>query len=164
MLDAFSDRPLLAIALIAFLVWVGVRAIKPRIIRYRQLYILPSVFVAISANQLFNSYSFSLIGFIAWAIATLAAGIISWRNAQQTQIQIDRGAGKIDLPGTWITLSLILLFIAARLYFGRQLYAHPDLRTDPVFTGQILAITGLVTGYYLGRSGSFLIRFFRTAA
>jgi hypothetical protein len=164
MLDAFTDKPFLAIALIAFLIWVGVRAIKPRTIRYRQLYILPSVFLAISANQLFNAYAFSATGILAWAITTSVAGIVSWRLAEKAPIDIQREAGRIGLPGTRVTLSLILIFIAARLYFGRQLYSIPELRNDPGFTAQILAMTGIVSGYYLGRSGSFLIRYFRNHA
>lgn len=164
MLDSLTDMPLFVIFLIVFLIWIGVRAIKPRSIRYRQLYILPSVFLAISANQMFNSYPMSETVFQAWSAATILAGIFSWQLAQKTPIHIDRDAGRIELPGTWVTLSLILAFIGARLYFGRQLYVSPEMRMDELFTAQILAMTGLVTGYYLGRSGSFLIRFFRTAA
>lgn len=160
MLNSLSDRPVLTLALIAFLIWVGLRALKPRTIRYRQLYILPSVFLVISANQLFNSYPFSPIGLTVWVVMTGLAGIVSWRMAQDTSIGIDREKGRIDLPGTRITLSLMLLFIAARLYFGRQLFLHPELKTAPEFTSQIVAMSGLITGYYLGRSGSFLKRFF----
>ncbi|MBL6931802.1 MAG: hypothetical protein ISR45_02550 [Rhodospirillales bacterium] len=164
MLDALTDSQFFAIILIAFLIWIGMRAIRPRTIRYRQLYILPSVFLAISFNQLFNSYTFSIVGLLAWLVAALSAGVMSWRSAEKTQIQIERKAGRIGLPGTWLTLSLVLVFITARLYFGRQLSVTPQLRSDFAFTAQILAISGVVTGYYLGRSCSFLLRYFRTAA
>jgi len=161
MIYILSNMPVLAIFMIGFLVWVGVRAINPRAIRYRQLYILPSTFMIISANQIFNSYNVSLGGFLAWSAATVVAGGISLWIAEKTPINFDRIAGTIDLPGTWVTLSLILIFICARIYFGRQLYVTPELRTDVRFTAKIVATTGLVTGYYLGRSGSFLNRYFR---
>ena len=164
MLDALTHRPLMAIILVAFLLWIGVRAVRPRTIRYRQLYILPSVFLAISANQMFLTYAVEIWGFLAWVATTILACGVSWRMSEKTSIHIDRSAGTIELPGTWVTLSLILLFIGARLYFGRQLYSIPELRNDPGFTAQILAMTGIVSGYYLGRSGSFLIRYFRNHA
>ena len=161
MIYALTNMPVLAIALIVFLIWVGVRAINPRTIRYRQLYILPSTFMVISANQIFNSYNVNLGGFLAWSAATVVAGGISLWIAGKTPINFDKLTGTIDLPGTWVTLSLILIFIGARIYFGRQLYVTPELRADVNFTAKIVAMTGLVTGYYLGRSGSFLIRYFR---
>ncbi|NQU56993.1 MAG: hypothetical protein HQ513_07145 [Rhodospirillales bacterium] len=161
MIYTLTNMPVLAIVLIVFLVWIGVRAIAPRTVRFRQLYILPSTFMVISANQIFNSYNVSLGGFLAWSAATVVAGGISLWIAERTPINFDRLAGTIDLPGTWVTLSLILIFIAARIYFGRQLYVTPELRTDVSFTAKIVTMTGLVTGYYLGRSGSFLIRYFR---
>jgi len=164
MIYVLTNMPWLAIILIVFLIWVGVRAIGPRTIRYRQLYILPSTFMVISANQIFNSYNVNLGGFLAWSAATLVAGGISLWIAEKTPINFDKLAGTIDLPGTWVTLSLILIFIAARIYFGRQLYVTPELRADVNFTAKIVAMTGLVTGYYLGRSGSFLIRYFRAEA
>lgn len=162
MLDALSNKPWLALSMIAFLVWIGVRALAPRSIRYRQLYILPSVFLFISANQMFNTYATGILGFVVWACAIFLAGVISWRIAQKTPIEIDKAVGRIELPGTRMTLSLILIFIGARLYFGRQMYSLPNLRYDEGFIAQILAMTGFVTGYYLGRSTSFLIRYFRT--
>ena len=100
---------------------------------------------------------------MAWVAAVAVAGGISWWMAERTPIRIDRGSKTIDLPGTWVTLSLILVFIGARLYFGRQLHVTPELRFDANFTANILAMTGTVTGYYLGRSSAFLSRFFRTS-
>jgi hypothetical protein len=164
MIFAFKNMPLLVFFLIAFLLWIGVRALKARTIRYRQLYILPSVFLAISANQMFNTYALGLWSFLSWAIATVLAAVVSWRLAEQTSIHHDHNKGTIELPGTWVTLCLILLFIAARLYFGRQLYVTPELQSDQGFIAQILGTTGLICGYYLGRSGSYLIRYFRTTA
>ena len=164
MLDTLINKPLLGIVLIIFLVWNGVRSTKPRTIRYRQLYILPSIFLFISANQLFNSYTLSAGSILVWLIATIVAGGISWRFVEKMPAQIDRSTGMIELPGTWVALSLVLFFIGARLYFGRQLYTTPALRTDQGFITQIVVTTGLLTGYYLGRSSSFLIRFFRTSS
>ena len=156
MFDAIIDRPLLANILILFLIWIGVRAIKPRAIRYRQLYILPSVFLAVSANQLFSAYAFSTAALLSWIAATIVAGVASWRMAEKTPIQIKRETGMIELPGTWITLAIILVFIATRFYIGRQLSVSPELRADEGFITWILVSTGIICGYYLGRSASFM--------
>lgn len=162
MIVALKSMPWLAIILIAFLLWIGMRATRPRTIRYRQLYILPSVFLAISANQMLSIYAWNIQVFAAWATAVVVVGTVSWWAAQRMPVRIDRSTGMIDLPGTWITLSVILAFIAARLYSGRMLYVTPEIRFDTGFATNILAMSGGVTGYYLGRSGAFLSRYFLT--
>ncbi len=121
------------------------------------------MFPTISINQLLYSYDFSVFGVIAWGIAALSMGIVSWKLAEKMQIRIQRKEGRNELPGTWMTISLISIFIVTRLYFGRQLFTSPELRYDIAFSVQVLAVTGLITGYYLGRSASFLARYFRTA-
>ena len=160
--DALAQGSLWPVLGFLLLVALGARATRPRTIRRRQLYIAPSVFLFLSVNQLLHTYPATAGALLAWGGAALLAAIGGWRLAGRAAIAVDRRAGRIALPGSWLALLVIVTAFAARFYFAERMAAEPALRTVPLFYTEALAVMGLATGYYLGRAGCFLRRYFAT--
>lgn len=135
----------------AELLFVGIKALKARTVHIAQLFILPAIFLALSLHELFTAPALSLtiIGiFISSAIVGISAG---WTMAQGFKFIVDKKNWRIYIPGSALTLILVMTIFGAKYYFGYTAAAHPEVTHTLAYKVIKFAFSGGWTGIALGR-------------
>ena len=138
-------------ALLAGLIAVGVSQTFPRSMTIRRATIVPVAMVGLWFFGVISIFGAQAVATEAWALGLAAAVALSvavgaWRgivwSAQDRRLQV---------PGSWGPLMLILGIFTTRFGVGATVTMHPAMIVDPLF--------GLMVGLaYGGFSGLFLSR------
>ncbi len=149
--DAALQTPWWAYVLFVYLIIVGVKASKTTIVSARKLFILPIIFTVMSIHTVFTSFQIDATIIFIWIGSIIIESLIGWVLVQHQKIQIDKTHLLIQLPGTWLTLILVLVIFAAKYYFGYELSVDPQLIKQTAFEFSMLFISGACTGLFIGR-------------
>lgn len=162
---ALTNTPTWVYLLFAFLIWVGIKASKPRVLPIKKLFILPAVFVYMSTHTLLTSFAIHFIDVSIWAGAIFLGTVIGWfeifRN--HTKIKVDKQQHLIQIPGSWMTLALIIIIFASKYYFSYELDVDPALIKQSWFEYSMLSVSGVCTGILIGRALCYLYKYRSTS-
>lgn len=138
---------------LACVVWMGLRAARPRVILPATLLILPCVFLLLSLRTLLDGGG-AATAFVGWLSGLLAGAAAGWAAGRQAGAR--REGTRLHVPGSWIVLP------AALTVFGVQ-YATGYLRAVAPATLQAWPIdllapaaAALGTGFLAGRAVALL--------
>ena len=148
---AAAQTPWWVYVLFIFLVQRGLVASKPQVISIIKLTILPIVFIALSVHTLMTAFHVNATVIVAWLVSVILGSVIGWFLIRNHEFKVDRKNLLIRLPGSWITLVLILIIFVSKYYFEYQLGSDPALENQTGFEFSMLGITGICTGLFVGR-------------
>ena len=139
--------------LFIYLIFIGIKASKPRKNSLIKLAIVPLVFLILSIDSLMNETSLHSPNLLAYIIAMLIGILIGFLIAKHIGGHAikDKKGYLINLPGSWLVLILIIIIFTAKYYFGIRLGYHPELINNLKFTIIMLSIYGLTSGIFIGR-------------
>ncbi len=141
-----------------YLLKVGIDAIRPRIITMRKLFILPLLFLAFSIYSYLSSFPFTLITFSAYALPMLFGVGIGWLFIKTLRLKFDKQKGLVKMPGSYVTLLLILLIFSTKYYFGYSSTTDPASSEKLLFISLRLSVSGMCSGLLVGRLAGYLFR------
>src|SRR3990167_5328578 len=118
---AAAQTPWWVYVLFIFLVQRGLVASKPQVISIIKLTILPIVFIALSVHTLMTAFHVNATVIVAWLVSVILGSVIGWFLIRNHEFKVDRKNLLIRLPGSWITLILILIIFVSKYYFEYQL-------------------------------------------
>lgn len=144
------DTPWWVYVLFVLLVIIGLKSLKPRMIPFKRLLILPLVFMIWNVGWLAERLQGHLFPFFFWGIGLGLGAIIGWRTVLFWKIRADRHRKLISIPGNWTTLIFILLVFATRYFFVYNYEMHPA--TTPHFFIADALVSGVITGIFTGRA------------
>ena len=149
--EALIHTPWWVYLLFLYLLKVGFDATKTRVVSLKKLFILPSIFLAISINSLITSFrlSPSTIGVYLFSLLFGIGG--GWLLVRNVNLKFDLQRVLIQLPGNWTTLILIMVIFSTKYYFGYSLAVDPMMAEDTSFELLMLSLSGVCTGLFLGR-------------
>lgn len=161
LLPILQGAPLWVWALLALLLFLGIRSLRTRSVPVASLVALPLAFFGLSVSNLLPLDSLSPLRIGVWVAAVAVGTIPGWFVVRPQRIVVDRARRRISVPGSVIPLIFMLLAFAGGFYFGYLFARYPELKTDP--TTLILASTyrGLMSGYFLGQTIR-LLRLYRS--
>lgn len=148
---AVSQTPWWVYVLFIFLVQRGIKASKPQVISIKKLTILPIVFIALSVHTIMIAFHVNVTVITVWLISMIVGSFIGWILIRKHQFQVDRKHLLIRLPGSWLTLILILAIFVFKYYFSYQIGSDPALAHQTMFKFSMLIATGICTGLFIGR-------------
>ena len=141
-------------ALLALLVNLGIRALRPTTGPLWRIAILPTVFLVWGLYGLAASNGLSAQRAVPWLVALAVAAL--------RPIRADRTHGLVHVPGGPFTLVMSLLIFAIKYVFGVLHAMDPVAFADARLWLTELAVSGLLTGMFIGRFAG-LWRQYRTA-
>ena len=144
--------PLWVFPLFAYLVWQGVKAMRPRTTTVWRSLIVPAVFIALGLSRLLSrhqDFMWPLLSWLGAALALLPVGLLTTQP-----FDIDHATGKITRPGGPIPLIRNVTVFALQYTAAVIATVDPDGRTMATLIGR--AIAGATTGYFLGRTVALL--------
>ncbi|RDI45161.1 DUF6622 family protein [Aquicella lusitana] len=148
--EIIAGTPWWVYVLFVLLVRFGILASKPRIIPFRQLLLLPAVFIPLSFASLYQMHlSLSLFGLWAGALLLGAAG--GWLQFRFINIKAIKNQSKLYVPGTWSILIIILIVFAVKYYYSYESAVNPGQIINPHINVWFALLYGLFTGLFIGR-------------
>ena len=137
-------------ALFSYAILTGIKAMKPRVIPFKKIFILPSLFLA------WGLYSFSTkitatLDIAIWLPFLVLGVLTGWKLTSFSKIQSDKENALIKLPGSAQTLVLILLVFSTKYFYGYSYATDPGLKGNFIFVASDLISSGSITGIFLGR-------------
>lgn len=147
----FAHTPWWVYALFAYLIFRGVKALRPGETTLIKVAIIPVVFTIWSLLELVRLYGLA-VGAIAIWVAGLAIGVaIGYFMLRKAAITVDRTTGVIHRPADYSLLPLVILIFAVKYTFGAIAAISPELLMDPGFRIADLGLSGLFTGTFIGK-------------
>ena len=137
--------------LLCYLIAVGIKASKVRIIPLWKAFVLPTIFLSMSIQTLTTIETIEHLSIGSWIVAMLVGSSFGWWQVQRLDIKIDKKRSLIQIPGSWDTLVVILIIFIAKYYFGYEKATNPVLVTQLNFKISVLVLSGGCTGLFLGK-------------
>ena len=143
-----TNTPLWVWPLMAFVVWVGILGLKPRVLPLWRLAILPGVGLVTSFTGIAQA---SLPGLAAagWLVALLA-GLPLGRALGLRRGVRQLEDGRLEMAGGWFMLAFGLSIFAARYALGVLFGVVPALKAEPLWIALSGGIGGMVAGIGIG--------------
>jgi hypothetical protein len=157
LLPIVQGAPLWVWPLLALLLFLGIRSLRPRAVPVASLIALPLAFFGLSLTNLLPLDHLSPIRIGVWVAAVLIGMIPGWFLVRPQRIGIDRLHRRIGVPGSIVPLILMLAAFVGGFYFGYLFARYPELKTDPATLAFASTYRGLMSGYFLGQT----LRLFR---
>ncbi len=137
-----------------YVLFVGIQALKTRTVPVLRLFILPAIFLLWGVYSVLNKFS-SPITILIWLITLLLGSMLSWLYYRKLKIKVDRQQQTVTLPGSSVTLILILLIFSAKYFFGYLYATDPLAHENLLIQMASLATSGIITGIFVGRTGAY---------
>ncbi len=149
-------------AVLALIIYLGMRALKPGSGTPASLSLVPGIFLAAALGTLLLSSRLSDIVPFWLASCLLGVGIgASW--AMLLRIDINRTQGIIRMPGTAFWLVTGLIVFGVRYAIEVYLAFNRNLAQEPFWFALPYAVTGLGTGMSAGWWAALMTRYLRAA-
>jgi hypothetical protein len=146
-----AGTPLWVWALLALLLYLGIRALRPSTAPLWRIAILPTVFFVWGLYGLYAMHAFTVQRILPWAAALAAGTVIGIGIAGRHPIRADKARNLVYLPGSALTLLLGLAIFAIKYVFGVLHAIAPARFAEPQLWLTELAVSGVLTGMFIGR-------------
>src|SRR3954447_21733907 len=151
-----THTPLWVFPLFAYLVWLGIKAMRPRTVTIWRSLIVPAVFIVWGLSRLLSGRDFAapLAAWLGAAAALLVVGLLTARP-----LELDHTSGEIKRPGSVVPLIRNITVFALQYTITVIAAVDPHDATTAAIVGR--AVSGGMTGYFLGRTIALLRQYFR---
>ena len=156
-LGILTGTPLWVYVLLAYLVFVGIKASRPQEVSLIKLCILPTIVLALSLGALHSPLAIAV-----WALSLVTGGAIGFALNQRRKLRFDRARRRVSYPGDWVTLAVILFVFGTKYFFGYTEATAPQQLQRLSMQLAMLICSGASAGILLGSLSNVLLRY-RTA-
>lgn len=158
-IGALEGTPWWVWALLAYLIYVGWKRTKTRIIRHRRIYILPAIIFIIELESVIRLFDGSALRILLWIGGLLIGIAVGWLVIRPMKIRADKDRDLLEMPGSWSSMAALLIIFAVKYYFGFMQAVARERMAEPGWVDIQLAVTGALAGWLIGRAGCFLWKF-----
>lgn len=144
-----THTPLYVWFILALLVMRGVSASKDRETAFGRLIILPILLPLLMLAELVVKYGPGSAALPAWATGAALAALATWKLSSA---RLGRGqAGKVLVPGSWLTLAVLMGVFLSKYVATVALIIKPELRTTASFLAPVCLVYGICNGILMAR-------------
>ena len=149
--------PLWVFPLFAWLVWLGIKAMRPRTVTIWRSLIVPAVFIFWGLSRLFSRQQevmWPLVSWLAAATVLLSVGLLTARP-----LELDHKTGEIKRPGSPVPLIRNVTVFTLQYTVAVIAAVDPHDATFAAIIGR--AVSGGTAGYFLGRTIALLRQYWK---
>lgn len=153
-IQAIKGTPVWVFIVFGYVLFIGIQALKARTVPVLRLFILPAAFLLWGVYAALNKLS-SPIAVLTYIITLLLGSMLSWLYYRKLKIKVDHSQQTVTLPGSSVTLILVLLIFSAKYFFGYIYATNPLAHENLLIQMASLATSGMITGIIVGRAGAY---------
>jgi hypothetical protein len=157
-----TNTPIWVWVLLAYLLFIGIRALRPGTAPLWRIAIMPMIFFVWGLASLYSMHGLGLSRVLPWAVALVAGIAIGMLIASLQPIRADKTRHLVRTAGGPLTLILIVLIFTTKYEFGFLQATQPALFAEPRFWLSEIAISGVLAGMFVGRFAG-LVQHYRAA-
>ena len=149
--------PIWVFPLFAYLVWQGIKAMRPRTTTIWRALIVPAVFIVSGVSRIGLSHQDNIWPAVAWIASALALaplGVLTPRP-----FEVDHATGQIIRPGSVFPLIRNITVFGLQYTVAVIAAVHADDRTVAAIVSR--AISGATAGYFIGSTVALLRQYWR---
>lgn len=145
-------------ALLVYLLYRGFKATKPQTIWLPRLFILPIILTSLFLINLLQGSNPSFEVLATYFVSFLVGSIISWLIFRKVPITVDKPKLLLHLPGSYITLIILISLFTFKYYCG---YIEATRPTQlPTYWAYLKTIpSGFFCGLSIGQALTYLYKF-----
>ena len=151
-LEILKGTPPWVYCLLIFLIYKGIKATKPKVVRMNKLFLTPAAFFFLMASKM--SYNPSYFGLLL--IIGIITGCLLYKGIQ---VRADKKKQLLEQPASYIPLVLILLSFVKGYFVGYTQAVNPVLAASHGFGIIVAATSGFFAGIFLGRTAVYMVKF-----
>jgi len=144
------NTPLWVWALLAFLIYRGMRAAADREIPFRRIFIIPLVMLGLSLHGIGSTFGIGLMVLLTWLAAALVASGFSWHLPDYRKIAAHTARSTLCQPGSWMPLLLMMGIFFTKYVVTVTLSMNPHYAQHTGFAIAICALYGVFNGIFIG--------------
>lgn len=150
LIQILTHTPLYVWAILAFLVYRGMAAMRDRDVEVRRLVMIPAVMLVLSLQDMNAKFGLEGWALAAWTLAAagvaLAAGLAGSERVAGSSIP-----GHVRVRGSALPLVMMLAVFCTKYAASVTLAVAPQLRHDTLFACAVCALFGVFNGWFIGR-------------
>lgn len=152
MLKILKSTPFYVWMVLAYLLFVGIKSLKTRLVYFPQLFVLPLTLLGIKYKTFLSQ------GAIPFIVVILLTTLVSFFVHAGAKIKVIKNLKSVELPGSYLTLVILIAFFAVKYYFGYLNFTEPSLGLKYALVENILS--GIFSGYPLGKAIRYIYKYF----
>ncbi|MBL3284897.1 hypothetical protein Sarmat_00756 [Rickettsiales endosymbiont of Paramecium tredecaurelia] len=152
-MQIIKGTPLYIWGVLAYLLFVGIKSVKTRVIYLPKLFIIPLVLLSMKYKTFLSE------DVLVFCFAIIVGGTSGFFMHFKHKIKVIKKEVAVEVPGGYGTLIILLSFFIIKYYFGYLRSADPDLFLKYSIIESI--ISGLFSGYCIGRALMFSYKYSR---
>lgn len=137
--------------LLAYLIFIGIKARRPGNTSLVKMAIIPVIFTAWGLYNLVTLYGIAVDTAALWLAGIAVGAAIGWYILSRYTIVADRPAGVLHRPADNTLLPLLIATFAVKYSFGVISATSPQLLAETGFRIADLALSGFFTGIFIGK-------------
>ena len=154
LLKIISGTPTWVWFVFGYLIFIGIRATRTRIVYIPKLFIIPLVLSGLK-YKVFMASNISV--WLGYFLCLALASFVSYKYSAMQKIKIIYLRMSVQLPGSYWTLIVLMAFFVVKYFFGYISATNPTYYNDiKIFE---LSISGIFSGYFLGKAICYLMKF-----
>lgn len=147
--EIVTHTPIFVWALLAFLIYRGVIAMRTREVEMKKLFIIPVVMLVLSLVDVSAKFG-SGAAFAIWLVAT-GITLALLLNFGAARVSPGATPGRVTVRGSVWPLVLMMAIFLTKYVTSVVMAVQPQLRHDTLFMTIACALFGVFSGYFLGR-------------
>lgn len=151
-----ANTPIWVFVLLAFLVWQGLQALRPRTQAVWRMLIVPLVFFLMGLSRLVLAHDNATLPLLAWLVALLLFGALGLFSGPRL-LAVNRQKGVVTRPGT--IGPLLRNITVFTLQYGVAVATAMKLEPHAAVAVIGHAVSGASTGYFSGWTAALWRRY-----
>lgn len=138
-------------ALVFLLIYLGIKATRPIIVPFKNLFYTPILFITLSLFSIWYTLPLTQFNIAVWVAAALLGAGLGWVQFTLLRIRGIKNTHNIYVPGTWALLLLVLFFVVVTRFISYKLTADPSLIRNTAYAPHFMFLYGIFSGLFMGR-------------
>ena len=145
------STPIWVWAILAFLIYRGMRASADQEIKFWKIFIIPIVMLMLSIQGIASAFGMPVALALTWLAGIVIAALLTLWMFNRKGVTGDPRRGVISQHGSWIPLVLMMSIFSTKYTVAIMLAIQPGRHESILFASGVCALYGLFNGIFIGR-------------
>ena len=150
LIQILTHTPLYVWAILAFLVYRGMAAMRDRDVEVRKLVLIPAVMLVLSLQDISTKFGLDGWALAAWALAAAGMALVAGL-AGSNRIAASATPGHVRVRGSRLPLVMMMAVFFTKYVASVTVAIAPQLHQDTLFACAVCGLFGVFNGWFIGR-------------